>query len=268
MKLIFSEFKSDYSHYVFPYAIWAIPEKGETPAQIFNQGFLPSTHNLDRYYMCRQIRVRLDAFTPSSENRRIIRKCPTISYQLVRREDFEFTDKKRQFCRHYADIKFGKDVMSDQRLDSLLGGRIISHILVYQDTETGKDVGYVTLLLEPSRLAYFYYSFYDLNYYEQNLGMYMMTSSVDFFKTRNFDFLYLGTCYRKNALYKTQFAGFEFFNGFRWSDDLKELKYLIHRDEGAMTRHVVETPEFIDDFYQGDLQCLTGQHGVHVDLEP
>lgn len=267
MKLIFSEFKSDYSHYVFPYAIWAIPEKGDTAAQIFNQGFLPSTHNLDRYYMTRQIRVRLETFTQSSENRRIMRKCPTINYELITREEFEFTPEKRKFCRHYADIKFGKDVMSDKRLDSLLGSRIISHILVYRDTENGKDVGYVTLFLEPSKLAYFYYSFYDLNYYERNLGMYMMTTAVDFFKTQNFDFLYLGTCYKKNALYKTQFAGFEFFNGFRWSNELKELKYLIKRDEEVMTQHVVETPEFVNAFYQGDLQGLTGQYGVHVKID-
>lgn len=267
LKLIFSEFKSDYSHYVFPYAIWAVPDKGDTAAQIFNQGFLPSTHNLDRYYMTRHIRVRLEAFRQSSENRRIIRKCSTINYELVTREEFDFTPEKRQFCRHYADIKFGKDVMSDKRLDSLLRSRIISHILVFRDAENGQDVGYVTLFLEPSKLAYFYYSFYDLNYYERNLGMYMMTSAVDFFKAQNFDFLYLGTCYKKNALYKTQFAGFEFFNGFRWSGDLNELKYLIQRDEEVMTQHVVETSEFIDTFYQGDLQGLTGQYGVHVELD-
>jgi arginyl-tRNA--protein-N-Asp/Glu arginylyltransferase len=267
LKLIFSEFKSDYSHYVFPYAIWAIPEKGDTPAQIFNQGFLPSTHNLDRYYMSRQIRVRLGAFKQSSENRRIMRKCPSISYELLTREEFDFTAEKRDFCRHYADIKFGNDVMSEKRLDSLIGSRIISHILVYLDTESGKDVGYVTLFLEPTKLAYFYYSFYDLNYYERNLGMYMMTTAVDFFKNQDYDFLYLGTCYRKNALYKTQFAGFEFFNGFRWSNDLKELKYLIKRDEEVMGQHVVETPEFIDAFYEGDLQDLTEQYGVHIEVK-
>ena len=32
MKLLFSEQKSDYEHYQFPYAIWAVPETGETPA--------------------------------------------------------------------------------------------------------------------------------------------------------------------------------------------------------------------------------------------
>ena len=36
MKLLFSEQKSDYDHYQFPYAIWAVPEAGESPSDIFN----------------------------------------------------------------------------------------------------------------------------------------------------------------------------------------------------------------------------------------
>jgi len=67
VKLLFSEQKSDYDHYQFPYAIWAIPEPGENPADIFDAGFLPSSRNLDRFYLCRQVRVNLARFKPSSE---------------------------------------------------------------------------------------------------------------------------------------------------------------------------------------------------------
>ena len=45
MKLLFSEQNSDYEHYQFPYAIWAVPEDGETPADIFDAGFLPSSRS-------------------------------------------------------------------------------------------------------------------------------------------------------------------------------------------------------------------------------
>ena len=43
MKLLFSEQNSDYANYQFPYAVWAVPEPGETPADLFNAGFLPSS---------------------------------------------------------------------------------------------------------------------------------------------------------------------------------------------------------------------------------
>jgi len=35
MKLLFSEQNSDYENYQFPYAIWALPEDGETAGGYF-----------------------------------------------------------------------------------------------------------------------------------------------------------------------------------------------------------------------------------------
>ena len=82
MKLLFSEQNSDCEHYQFPYAIWAVPEAGETPSAIFNAGFLPSSRDLDRFYLCRQVHVDLAKFKPSSENRRILRKGAGITFQI------------------------------------------------------------------------------------------------------------------------------------------------------------------------------------------
>jgi arginyl-tRNA--protein-N-Asp/Glu arginylyltransferase len=217
MKLLFSEQNSDYEHYQFPYAIWAVPEPGETPSDIFNAGFLPSSRNLDRFYLCRQVRVNLAKFKPSSENRRILRKGAGIDVKLVPRDKYNYTPERREFFKTYADIKFGKDVMTFERLDALFGSPIISHLLVFTDAKTGAEIGVATLYIEGRELAYYYYAFYDLNYYARNLGMFMMTSAVALFAERGFRHFYLGTCYSQTALYKTQFAGAEFFNGFRWS---------------------------------------------------
>ena len=119
MKLLFSEAKADYTHYIFPYAIWAFPENQETPGDLFNHGFLPSSRNLDRFYLCRQVRINLKNFTPSSENRRILRKGEGITVSLIPRSEFDYTEERRQFYKNYADIKFGKDIMGLERLDSL-----------------------------------------------------------------------------------------------------------------------------------------------------
>ncbi len=253
MKLLFSEQNSDYEHYQFPYAIWAVPEESETPADIFNAGFLPSSRNLDRFYLCRQIRVNLARFKLSSENRRILRKGNGIEVKLVPREKYDYTPERRQFFKTYADIKFGKDVMTFERLDALFASPIISHLLVFTHMETGDEIGVATLYLEGGALAFYYYAFYDLNYYPRNLGMFMMTSSAALFTERNFTNLYLGTCYSRTALYKTQFAGAEFFNGFRWSGDLDELKFIIKRDKTESSRHLLETDEYREEFYGGNL---------------
>ena len=99
MKLLFSESKPDYGHYIFPYAIWAFPEPGETPADLFNYGFLPSSRDLDRFYLCRQVRVRLKKFHPSSENRRIARKGEGLRIELVPRAEFDYTAVRRDFFK-------------------------------------------------------------------------------------------------------------------------------------------------------------------------
>jgi hypothetical protein len=255
MKLLFSEHKADYTHYIFPYAIWGFPEEGETPADFFNQGFLPSSRDMDRFYLCRQVRVNLKKYGQSSENRRILRKGGGITSALVSRADFAYTPERREFYKTYADIKFGKDTMTYDRLDSLFGGKITSHILVFTEAN-GAEIGAVTLYLEPGRLAYYYYAFYDLKYYNRNLGMFMMTSAVEFFAGGGYEFLHLGSCYNRNALYKTQFAGAEFFNGVRWSDNLDELKHLIQREDQEVKHHLLETPEYREQFCGGRLEPL------------
>ena len=267
MKLLFSEQNSDYEHYQFPYAIWAVPEEGESPSDIFDAGFLPSSRNLDRFYLCRQVRVNLQKFKPSSENRRILRKGKDIGVELVPREKYNYTNERREFFKTYADIKFGKDVMTFERLDALFNAPIISHLLVFTDLENGKEIGVATLYVEGKSLAFYYYAFYDLNYYARNLGMFMMTSAVELFAERGVRHLYLGTCYSQTALYKTQFAGAEFFNGFRWSDDMDELKFIIQRDKKELTQHLLETDEYRDEFYSGSLEKMTNASAFRIKLE-
>ena len=264
MKLAFSESQPDYGHYIFPYAIWAFPEPGETPADFFSRGFLPSSRELDRFYLCRQVRVNLQQYRPSSENRRILRKGKGISARLITRADFDYTTQRRAFYKTYTDIKFGKDTMSYERLDSLFTGRMTSHLLLFTDAASGAEVGTATLYLEPPAVAYYYYAFYDLNYYSRNLGMFMMTSAVALFAERSFDFLYLGSCYSRNALYKTQFAGAEFFNGVRWSADLEELKYLIRRKR--WDQHLLESEEYRQAFYGGELEQIASGSSFRVPI--
>jgi arginyl-tRNA--protein-N-Asp/Glu arginylyltransferase len=249
MKLLFSEAAPDYEHYIFPYAIWAFPEPGDTPADLFEAGFLPSSRELDRFYLTRHIRIRLADFTPSSENRRILRKCAEVSWRLLPREEFHLNDQRRTFCKAYADSRFGAEVMTEQRLETLFTAPVATHIMLFEDTATKRELGYVVLYLEQPRVAFYYYSFYDLTYFDRSLGLFFMTSAVQHFATENFAHLYLGTCYSDRALYKTQFSGCQFFNGFRWSDNIKELKYLVSRQAQHPGKHLLETPDYLSAFY-------------------
>lgn len=252
VKLIFSEVKSDYSRYVYSYAIWAVPDE-ETPAEMFARGLLPARHDMSHYYMVRHVRVPLDKFTLSSENRRILRKNPEVELKLVPVGEYPYTEEKSQKFRAYADVRFGQNIMTKERLDGLFNSKVISHLLLYTHLTTGEEIGIALLYLEPKKLAYYYYAFYDLERFKHSLGMFMMTAAVNYFATEKFDFIYLGTCYSERALYKTQFKNLEFFDGLRWSNSLDQLKLMIKRDADAGASHLFDYPEFRNDFYPGSV---------------
>lgn len=261
MKLLFSEARADYAHYVFPYAVWAFPEATETPADLLAAGFLPSTPDLRRFYLCRHTRVDLARFTLSSENRRILRKGEGLELSLLSAADGALTPERRAFCQHYAAAKFGPDGMADARLERLFGSAITTHVLRATDpARGGAEVGLVTLHLEEPRAAFYSYAFYDLAHANRSLGLWLMTSAVALLARRGVAHLYLGTCYAGNALYKAQFAGFEFFNGVRWSADLAELRHLLARaDAPAPGGHLLEDDAYRAAHDLADLPALAAR---------
>jgi arginyl-tRNA--protein-N-Asp/Glu arginylyltransferase len=256
MNLLFSEADADYARYRYPYVIWALPEPGEQPADFFRRGFLPGSPQMDRFYLCRNLRVNLRRFEPSSENRRILRKGEGIQAEVVPRAQFDYSPARREAWKAFADARFGPGIMTVERLDKLMSGPVISHVLRFADRATGQEVGAALLFVAEPEIAFYYYAFYDLGYLQRNLGMFMMTRAVELFAERGFAHLHLGTCYSERALYKTQFAGIEFFNGFRWSDNLAELRFLLQRDQASAAPHLLEMVEFRDLFYPGTLADL------------
>lgn len=245
MKLLFSEGRPDYDHYIFPYAVWAFPEPGETPADLMTAGFLPSSRRLDRFYLCRQVRVHLPRYKPSSENRRILRRIELFEPELLPRPALSWGPELRQLCLVSAEARFGPGKMTPERLEELFHCPMTTHVLQVRLRQDGSIVGLATLYLEGTRLAYYSHAFYALEWRRAQLGMFMMTHAVDTLAHRGFEYVHLGTCYSRHALYKTQFAGVEFFNGYRWSSDLRELRHLLDRDCRPVTEeHLLESEEY------------------------
>ncbi len=255
MKLLFSEAVPDPDHYVYPYAIWGFLENGETPATAFSAGFLPSSPDLDRFYLVRQVRVPLAGWKPNSENRRILRKLTGTRLELVPRNRWSELPEDRPRWVDWAAQSFGPGVMSRQRMDRLMASPVVSHVLRLVETNTGRELAVALLYLEAPSVAYYYYAFYDPAPEWRYLGIGLMTRAVEEFSARGFYHLHLGTCYTEAALYKTQFDGVEFFNGLLWTSQLPELKHLIRTPLPGC--HRLETPEFLA-FQQASLAELAG----------
>ena len=91
----------------------------------------------------------------------------------------------------------------------------------------------------------------------------MMLKSVIWAKENRKKYIYLGSCYEEKALYKTEFKGVEFFNGFKWSDNIEELKDLI---ANSSENYLLKNKQYLESFYEGDLSFLLSKFGIRVNF--
>lgn len=263
MKILCSEVGHDYTHYLYPYVLWGFPEPGETPADALGAGFMPGTPGMDRWYMVRQIRVPLGSWTPSSENRRVLRRTEGWRCELVPKAEFEDTEARRARWLAYAAEKWGVGIMTPERLDRLMRGPVVTHLFQCTGAVPGEEVGSALVYCEPPRAAFYYYAFYRRTPATKHYGMGMMARAAEHFAAAGYQHLYLGTCYSERALYKAQFEPLEFWNGCRWSDNVRELKHLV-RTALPAGRHRLETVEFLD-FQPGGWAELTRDARLRMD---
>ncbi len=213
---------------------WPIAESSEDIHALYAAGFLPAflplaSHCRLFYQAPRSVRVDMRRFSPSSENRRILRKTEQFSFSVRLKEEFQYDPiVVGKFCKDYFDAKFGKGVMSVSRIKRIFHAPMTSHVFTF--FREGRRVGYVAAFLSDV-LFHYAFAFYDLALYRENLGMSMMTQSVVWAQSEGKRFMYLGSVRDEKGLYKAQFPGWEFWDGTQWVNDKEELRRRIRADQ-------------------------------------
>lgn len=249
MKLFFSEYQPNYEKYHFPYQVWLKKEPDDDVSEIYAQGFLPMRNLPDIHYLCRSLRVDLSRFSPSSENRRILRKTDNLSFSTLALSNPAPGQKLHHsfpavfdLCQRYLKSRFGQKYVSETGLKSIFGGQIFNRVFVWKDGE--KEVGYAVYYLD-KHLLHYAHAFYDPGYAALSLGARMMLQAVKIAKETGLKHAYLGTCYNQSAFYKLEFSGVEFFNGFGWSQNIEELKWLVDR---RSEEYLLRDKEYLQQF--------------------
>ena len=226
MKIITSEFAHSYKHFSFGYADFLLREKEDTLSEIYELGFLPDSsipEYTNLFYRARSARVILDQWQPNSENRRVLKKFEgrlqreSIPFSSFNHKNTDF----RAFCISYFKNRHGELSMPEHKFDTILKSKLITDIITY--TEGGDIVAYVFEVTD-KEMGHYWYSFYDLTYTFQSLGMWLMIDSTIEAKKKKKKMYYLGTVYGDKALYKTNFNKLEYWTGAQWSNDMKALK--------------------------------------------
>lgn len=231
MKYITSEFVHSYKTYSFGYCHYLIMEKGDKLSEIYNKGFLPYSGSRgikDTFYMARSARVSLPLFTLNSENRRVAKKFDGLfDKKYIPIASFSPTDNFYNLCLNYFKERHGDNVMPKERLETILNANIITDVVEY--SKDNQKIAYI-FLVKDEGVGHFWYSFYDINFANQSLGMWLMIDILRDMKDEGKDFFYVGTVYGEKSLYKTNFDNLQFWDGNSWIEDTKTIRSLGKRD--------------------------------------
>lgn len=213
---------------------------------LYNQGYLFTRKGKGVMNQTRSVRLDLEKFTLTSENRRILKKTEDIGFRTYDLPIEEYRWSIGKMAKDFYDTKFGADTFSANKVKELLtteGGnfnKLFSFLKrdpsapsaypadsARDDSET---IGYA-VCLETNEILHYCYPFYVLHptsyVFNPNTGLGMMLKAIIYAKEARKKYIYLGSAQRPTDTYKLQFEGLEWFDGKEWKRDLEELKQKI-----------------------------------------
>ena len=236
MRKILKEDRVDYKNYKFGYTFNTVLEESDSVEEVFKSGFLPYTGDLNNYkevyYLARSIRINLKGYERLSENKRVIKKIKSsysITVEEFDKDDFSHNNEFLNFALRYSRERFTNEPLSEKRLQLIIKRNNYNKIFVFKSDKS--DMGYVLSHSNPNMIHY-WFAFYDTKYLKTApIGKFMMEHVIHLAKKKKKEFVYLGTCYGKESLYKVRdFKGIEFFDGNKWEKDIEKLKHLCKSD--------------------------------------
>lgn len=194
---------------------------------IYNNGYVLTRVGKGDARQVRSLRINLDKFELSSENKRILKKTEELSLSISPIPYSEYTWNIHKMGKDFYEQKFGAKTFSAQKIKELMTDKEKSNfnrLLTYSiDTAV---IGYC-ISLETKNIIHYCYPFYNLDIDFPNLGMGMMLQAIVRAKKENKKYIYLGSAQRPTDTYKLQFNGLEWFDGKTWQTNTGELKQLL-----------------------------------------
>lgn len=202
----------------------------ENVTEMYDRGYLFTRIGRGVMQRTRSVRIDLERFAPSSENRRILKKIENITLSLVRlpiNEGGATTWPIGKVAKDFYDSKFGKGIMSAQKIKEMLTDGDKSNFNSLLEYSVANDaIGYA-ICYENKEIIHYSYPFYDLVKAPKDAGLGMMTIAIRHAQNSGKKYIYLGSLQRPNDTYKLQFEGLEWFDGRKWTNDIDEVKELL-----------------------------------------
>lgn len=196
---------------------------------LYNEGYVFTRLGRGVAHQTRSIRANLAHYDLSSENRRVLKKTDGLELSAEPLPYAEYGWQIGKTAKDFYDTKFGKGVMSANKIKELMtDARRSNFNRVFVYATDGEIIGYC-ITLETDQIIHYSYPFYSLlTTHYSNLGMAMMLRAILYAKEHGKKYIHLGSAQRPTDTYKLQFAGLEWFDGKQWQTDIQSLKTILN----------------------------------------
>ncbi|MDD2757989.1 MAG: GNAT family N-acetyltransferase [Patescibacteria group bacterium] len=206
---------------------------------LYERGFVFTRLGKGQMAQTRSVRVDLNKFELTSENRRVLKKTENVRLNVVSLPHPNYDWRIHKMGFDFYTTKFGPGTFSANKIKELLISENSNFNLLFKysldapkgSLDSARDdknepVGYCICYTNSDWLHYAY-PFYDLNVDAPNLGISMMTKAIVWAKENGKKYVCLGSAKDAAAIYKFQFSGVEWFDGKEWKTDVEELKKIL-----------------------------------------
>jgi leucyl-tRNA---protein transferase len=197
----------------------------------YAQGYILTRIDKGIMNQIRSVRIDLQKFELSSENRRILRKADNMQLEIQKLplSDQSYDWKIHKLGKDFYSNKFGDNVFSASKIKELITNDHKSnytHLYKYIDISSNNVIGYA-ILYQNQHIVHYAYPFYEFEIYNSNYGMAMMLNAIVDAQLTHKKYIYLGSATTIKDKYKLQFKGIEWFENNIWSNDIEKLKKIL-----------------------------------------
>ena len=193
----------------------------------YNDGFVFTRLGKGVMHQTRSCRINLVKFELTSENRRILKKGANVGFMALELPILEYDWAIGKLAKDFYSAKFGPNVMSAQKIKEMLTDESTSNFnRLFSYTESSAAVGFA-ICYGNRNILHYSYPFYNLEKALKDMGLIMMTKTIQWAKENGKKYIYLGSLQRPGDVYKLQFEGFEWFDGKEWKTDVEEVKMIL-----------------------------------------
>ncbi len=202
--------------------------------EAYSKGFLFTRTGKNKLIETISLRIKLQEFKQSSENRRILNKGANITLSTETLPYNKYSWRIHALGKKYYQAITGTSSFSASRIKTLftdVSQSNFNFIFTFSNTITpNENIGYV-LCYKDSSIIHYSYPFYNLeNPLKKDLGLIMINKAINWAVNNNIKYFYLGSVTSPKAFYKLQFNALEWwdYQNLVWSSDLKKLKELVN----------------------------------------